>query len=144
MTPKFPTEAEIRKMCRNWQRALRLQDWKIAISYGNTPEMVLEEGYATGFNQVYDDHRESVIKIKRPEKGEDPVGRSREIELTIIHELLHIPFYPLSKGRDGDEHVRLSEETAINQLAEAFLTLRENERTACQKKKAPSVPSASA
>ncbi len=66
-----------------------------------------------GTIRIFPDFVEAEILILDPD--EYPEGLTHEIETTIVHELLHLKVYRKDK---------MSEEQMLNQLAQAFVSLR--------------------
>jgi len=94
------------RMCRTWQRRLRLMDWRIAVRYLPAAEM----GEDLGRCEYDDTEMEATISIVAD--GEHP-GHS---ERTLVHELLHLRLAAWSAPH-GDP----AQETAINLLADSIL-----------------------
>lgn len=98
-----------------WQRRLRLQDWII--------DLKLERGFVMGELigkvQPYTHNKRAVISLLDPEDYSPTDLLPYDMECVLIHELLHLHFWPLTK-RDGENEF---EEQAINAIAEALIAL---------------------
>ncbi len=103
------TTVQLRRMCKLWQKRLRITDWTVTITWA-TPEEMPEN-----FGETQYDPRNMIAKIRVREGGDDsyPDGGT---EQTVIHELLHIVMH-------GDKEYRcerIMQERAINQIADAL------------------------
>lgn len=98
-------DKELTRLCRKWQRRLRLKDWNISIEHADGEDPLGSVDY---------DHTEmwAKVKISSALSGADR-------ELTVIHELLHLRLAHWDTPY-GDER----KETAINLLADALLRTR--------------------
>ena len=75
------TEAKLRKLCRQWQRILRLSDWEIDVEFKDD----LGHPETKGGCCLSPKFQEAEIDVKR---GMD----DKEVELTLVHELIHVRF----------------------------------------------------
>lgn len=91
------------KHIERYQAALRLGDWNVAVSCHLIPDS--ENAWA--ISHVAVEHREIAVVI-------DP--RAPDIELTVLHELLHAV---MSEVRQADSE--LTEEQAVRALSEAII-----------------------
>jgi hypothetical protein len=126
---KWPTEADLRRYLTEWQYFLRLQQWKIKIRYAGTREMSGDDGsIAWGRCYQNEDHLRAKITILHPDQYEDDEGRN-EIEVTVVHELLHLLLGPLRREcRMPDKSGDIAEEQSINVLAEILVELKTGDR----------------
>ena len=102
------TTGNLKRLCTLWQKRLRLQDWKVAISFGD-----VEEGNC-GLTSYYPDEMRAdvVIATDVNQYGYADGG----IEATLVHELLHIVIHGhKTQGRS------VQMERAINMIADALL-----------------------
>jgi hypothetical protein len=116
---KQPTEADLRRWCRQWQRRLRLGLWRIKIKFARSREMTNGDGSISwGQAQTLEEHGEARVKILDPDDYKDNQGR-REIEETLVHELLHVLWQPvLRDDKPGANQAKdIAIEQAINILA---------------------------
>ncbi len=100
------TEKQLTRLCRTWQRRLRLQDWRVEVRYATQEEMGDEVGHVD-----YDD-TELTGTIRVPDSD---TASAESIERTLIHELLHLR---LAAWEAPYGHPPL--ETAINLLADSL------------------------
>lgn len=97
--------ARLARLCRTWQRRLRLQDWRVDIRFAPADEMGDEWGHTD-----YDDTAQSAsVRLLDQEDA--------AVEQTLIHELLHLR---LAAWDAPYNHPPL--ETAINLLADSLYT----------------------
>lgn len=97
----------LQKLTAKWQRILRLQDWDIQVTYGGNSELVDDLHGLCHSDRVY---KKAAIVIS---DGSNLVTDllAFDIELTLIHELLHLVFEEPSKKK-MDEYERAIEQTA--------------------------------
>jgi len=97
---------ELARLCKVWQRRLRLADWEIH------PMIVTVEESPDALGETTPDTAEMRADVR--------VRDFDETEATLVHELLHIRLLPLW---DGDAGVPNHEEReqAINLLADCFM-----------------------
>jgi hypothetical protein len=124
---KWPTEAELRKLCRRWQQMLRLQDWKIEIQYARIREMLHNDDIggviSWGRCSINDNHKRAKVYVLHPDDYEDDLGRE-EIEETVVHELLHVQMSGMRSAIKGpDPAGDLCEEQVINIDSELLVSL---------------------
>lgn len=105
-----------------WQRILRLQDWRITLTI--CKRGVLPDGVVGGVKPQMDSMT-ATIRVLHPIHHID--YQPGDLELTIVHELLHLHFWPLTKSENP------AEERAIEMIADALLTMvaqvRKSEKT---------------
>ena len=100
---------ELRRLCKLWQRRLRITDWTISIRWGTPEEMPDSLGSA-----VYDPRQMRAEVLIRP--GVDEGYPDGGVEQTIVHELLHLVLH----GDTEYEREVILQERAINQIADAL------------------------
>ncbi len=100
------TGNELQRLCRLWQKRLRLADWDISASFATEQEMPDAEG------EIPYDTAELTATIR--------VRDNENTERTLVHELLHLRVIPLWDGSPGGpDHD--AKETALNLLADSFV-----------------------
>lgn len=124
MSMECPTPGELKRICRFYQKLLRLQDWNIEIRYCKPTE--LSNSIAAAENSFDLHHKESRIQIIHPDHG---VGDVVDIERTVVHELVHLLVSPaIIRAVGSDKWMEISgsdaEETAITMIADALVKLR--------------------
>jgi hypothetical protein len=100
---------ELRRLCRLWQKRLRITDWTITIGWGTQAEMPDACGTAQ-----YDPRQMTAEVLIRP--GTDEAYPDGGVEQTIVHELLHLVLH----GDTEYERECIMQERAINQIADAL------------------------
>ena len=100
------TRAELNRMCRLWQRRLRLQDWKVEVV------MVSEAEMPDFCGEIPLNVEEMTATLRLREDA--------NIEPTMVHELLHLRLLPFSDG-DQEEPNHEDRERAINLIADCYL-----------------------
>lgn len=97
------------RLCKLWQKRLRITDWSIRIGWGKSEKMD-----ALGLTEY--DPRGMSAKVTIAEGMADAAYEDGGIEQTVIHELLHIVIH-------GDQEYtgeQIMQERAINQIADAL------------------------
>ncbi len=101
---------ELRRLTRLWQRRLRLENWTIAVSFGDAEQMAGNLG-TTGY-----DPRDLAADIMLLQGADDTRYADGGIEQTVIHELLHLVLH--GDVEYAGEDVR--QERSINVIADAL------------------------
>lgn len=101
-----------------WQKVLRLQDWKIEIEFW--PHNALGNDVAKAHMNA--NNKSAVLALRYPDdipavEHEWPVGEAGDYDLSIVHELLHLMFYPMRS------QCEVSEEQSCNLIASALVQL---------------------
>lgn len=111
------TSQQLLKLCRTWQKRLRLEDWDVALCFA--PPHAMSKPDALGQVQACAERKDALIKILRPEDWTDsPFGDT--VETTLVHELVHIHTIPIHEGANGASR-RLAEEQALSGLVPALV-----------------------
>lgn len=80
------TNKQLEKLCRIWQKRLRLQDWNVRIAF--EPVSDIDGAFARTRNSRT--YKEAVIQMGVPDQlGKNWLG-SHDTEVTLVHELLHL------------------------------------------------------
>jgi len=113
---KTTTPEELERLGRKWQEILRLQDWDVEFSFARQSD--IDDADARCFPHL--SRKEAKIKILDPLDfhGErlEGAGSPQNIEMLVVHELIHLHFEPFWKEKHETEM-----EQAIHSLAKAFL-----------------------
>lgn len=123
MQKKWPTEPDLVRYCRRWQEMLRLQHWNVKVRYARCRDMLPEDGGNPAWGRCYvnENHFRAKMLILHPEDYEDDEGRD-EIEITVVHELLHLLLHPLRREISCPDNAGdIAEEQAINVLSELLV-----------------------
>lgn len=103
----------LQKLTAKWQKILRLQDWDIQVDYGGIAELVEDLHGICHSEKTY---KKAAIVISDGSNLKNDL-LAFDIELTLIHELLHLVFEAPNKKNQDDY------ERAIEQTAAALLNL---------------------
>jgi hypothetical protein len=94
-----------KELLAEWQERMRLQDWDIEVAVFRSFDM----GDGTrGEIRPQRSKRMAIVKLLLP-GDEDPVrqperetGKAYDLELSLVHELAHIPLLPWHDGKEWD------------------------------------------
>lgn len=111
------TEEELRVKCCEWQRILRLQDWIVVTKIKRDRDMALEGVCGECSWQL--SKRMAAINILDPIDYPPDSIEPHDMELTLVHELLHLHFAAL---HDQDEN-EIPEEQAIEAISRGLVYL---------------------
>ena len=118
------TQRQLTALMKRWQKKLRLQDWRIKARLISQAEMVAKETEygqdaetCVGFCEPLPESKVATISILRPENAvEGHEGVDLDIEATLVHEMLHCHFAPLTTS-----DTKLMVEQTIEAITEALL-----------------------
>jgi len=104
-----------------WQRQLNLQDWKIKVVIARLSELKPK----TVGNIHWDkDTSTATIRVLDPADYGMPLPEMlRDMEFTVVHELIHLSLSPVLSDLQRNDANRLEEEHAVNHVADALLRL---------------------
>lgn len=117
------TNKNLEKLVQYWQPRLKLKDWDFTIRFtvdDAEMEEVLKSGYGKT-NYSYMSKKASIL-IKPYDKIDANALSCKDIEVTVVHELLHMLFMPIDENktdtpsRDAVEHI--VETTALALVSE--------------------------
>lgn len=108
-------QEQMEERVRYWQDKLSLRDWVVDIVF----ERGFNMGVNTAFITIVEDHRRARIKMTVPGDYNPASLLPYDMEQVIVHELLHIHFWPLTKTL-GDN---MAEEQAIQAISCAMVNL---------------------
>jgi len=115
-------QRKLDKIRREWQKILRLQDWRIKIRFATAEELKeATDADAIGGCQSLVEAREANLLLLPPEALNPNDEREQDIENTIVHELLHCHF---AAFKSDDSQVQLAQEQAIEAISEALVNLK--------------------
>lgn len=103
----------LQSLLKKWQKRLRLQDWDITAKYDD--EHILDG--QVGLTRFSKKYHHALIRILHPKDNFFTEPHTKNVELTLVHELLHLHITPL--GEHPEEH----EELVVETLAKAFLSI---------------------
>ncbi len=113
------TEEELRQLCAEYQAILRLQDWRVDVSIGRPDLEHEDDGAYVTYNTSL---RIAKILIVAPEYYPTNAMMPQDMEVDLVHELVHLYFVPL--GKPADDTARDLLEVAVQSIAEAVVKLR--------------------
>src|SRR5580698_7587204 len=104
-----------------WQRRLALEDWNISVVVSRVGELKPK----TLGNVHWDlEKKTAVIRVLDPADYRlAPSLIMRDIELTVVHELIHLEMAPTLADLHRTDANRGQEENAVNHMADALLHL---------------------
>ena len=104
-----------------WQKRLNLEAWSISVVVSRAAGLKPK----TVGNVHWDrEKKTAVIRVLDPADYELPLGEIlRDIEFTVVHELIHLEMVPVLSELQRSDANRLEEEYAVNHMAEALLRL---------------------
>jgi hypothetical protein len=117
--PRTPSQARLDGWLREWQRTLRLQDWRLKIEARREKDMEFEGCH--GLCNYSPALKDATITVRNSIDFQDGGGYPEDVEATIVHELLHLHFSPfyVTKGL-----VNTFQEQAIEVIAQSLVGLK--------------------
>lgn len=111
-----PEEEELQAWCAEWQEILSLKHWGIQVKYERKHKMS-----AGCYAEVHckPGILSAVIKILDPSDYDDPYI-PQNIELSLLHELVHIPLMMFSNHEEGSAEDVLQEQF-VESMSKALL-----------------------
>lgn len=113
------TEDQLRGKCAEWQKILRLQDWIITLRITRQRDMNLKGNAEI---EATLPKRMATIRILDPVDYPDGLAEPQDMELSLVHELLHIHLFPLFADRE-EEMRMIAEEQAIEAISRGLIAL---------------------
>lgn len=110
---------ELTKLCEEWQNKLGLSHWRIGLRFCTVDEMPLQDTQAT--NEISLITECALISfLKNEDLPESPF--EYDIEVSLVHELLHIPFnYICEPETNSLEYIHM--EAFIERVARLLVSL---------------------
>lgn len=125
--PVILTNEELRARCDEWQRLLRLQDWTVVVKRVRASEY-RDGASLAGRCEFNVEKRAAIVKLTEPEDYQAQANKDfeavQDMELTLVHELLHLYFAPLNRVIARDSLEERFEENAVHALADALVGLK--------------------
>jgi len=127
------SEYELTKLCREWQERLRIQPWQIVVRICRASEFTIPNaGGEANWRKTLET---AVVRILDPVDFDPDSMRPQDMEVVLVHELLHLRFAEADvTGRDTLEE-RLFE-LGIQHTAEALVRMKreaEDWKAGCQR-----------
>jgi hypothetical protein len=104
-----------------WQHRLNLDDWSVSVVVARTTDL---KPRTLGNIHWDSDNKTAVIRVLDP-ADYNVAGQAmlRDIEFTVVHELIHLELVPVLAPLQRTEANRRDEEHAVNHMADALLKL---------------------
>lgn len=117
--PKLDDHKSLQECLAFWQAVLGLHPWSLIVEFARGDQ--LEDDQAQiDFKWIY---RMGRIRVRHPVDWYDFLWQ-QDIEISIVHELMHLILWPITSQLDA-EHLKDSiKEQIIEDLARAFVLLR--------------------
>jgi hypothetical protein len=110
------TQNELEARCKIWQERLRLQDWIVYCRLSPHTEFSND----TMANvRVSVGRKEALIQIIAPDHYSHLASCPQDMELSLVHELLHLHLEPM--GMRYDDPKQFTEEQAINSISTSLV-----------------------
>lgn len=113
------TEQELRNLCRWWQEVLGLSDWYIKVNIKRAYDMPRDFQGECSWTFA---RREAVIKILDSSDYDPDFAFPQDMELTLVHELLHVRYGPAAEPEDTA--TKWLYEQATEDIARALVALK--------------------
>jgi len=104
-----------------WQKRLNLQDWNVNVVMSRTGDLKPK----TLGNIHWDlEKKTATIRVLDPADYKLPFKEMlQDMEFTVVHELIHLNFAPVTSEFNRSDANRREEEHAVNHMADALLKL---------------------
>lgn len=117
------SEDELRQLCTEYQKILRLQDWRNKIRIMRDYEFDSKD--AEGQVKYTLSRKEALIYILDHVDYESTQAFPQDMEVILVHELIHLHFAEVSdRCEKAEVDITIPLEQAIQCLAEAIVSLR--------------------
>jgi hypothetical protein len=104
-----------------WQKRLHLEDWDISVAVARAGEMKPKTLGHIGWDRA---RKSAAIQVLDPADYRLPLDAIlRDIEVTVVHELIHLEMMRMLPGLQRTESYRAEEERVVNHMAGALLDL---------------------
>lgn len=110
------TEEELRTKCAEWQKILRLQDWNVVLKIRRGRDMPIHNVCGSCSWELT--QKMAAINILDPIDYPPDAIAPNDMELTLVHELLHLHFCPVEP--DG---ASVAGEQAIESISWGLISL---------------------
>lgn len=116
---------ELRQLCAEWQKILRLQDWDVVVQISRRDDTF---GNSTmGQVRFNLELKQALIKIIDPIDYPTNVIYPQDMETTLVHELLHLHFAPFDA--ENDTPAEIAQEQAIEAISKGLVALKRSKNT---------------
>lgn len=114
------TEEQLKAKCAEWQKILRLEDWTIFTGIYRSRDFKTENSQAE--IEPFLLKRMAKIRILDPVDYEPTCWTPQDMEISLVHELIHIHLFQLFADRE-DESRQIAEEQAIEAISRGLVDL---------------------
>jgi hypothetical protein len=116
--------ADIQKQAAYWQKLLYLQDWVLDVRVSRQWEM--EDQTTLAQCSWFLHRKDAIIRVLHPSdlpglSGKFLHGEENDYDISLVHELLHLHFAPLSNQKEN--YHAIAEEQAINAISRGIVNL---------------------
>lgn len=118
------TVDQLEALCGEWQRRLRITDWRIGVKLAHWYEM--DHGENVGMCEIWSPHKRALVRIIHESEYESVVPLAiwpYDPELILVHELLHIVMEAFTVDAKSPEFVEF--ERAINLISGALVSAKQ-------------------
>ncbi len=115
------TQRKLDNTLRRWQKRLRLQDYDISVEFADAATM--DGGDAVGMCHIDWQNGTARIRVLRPEAIEHEAEHFHNVEMTIVHELIHFLLHPIIKPNKQGTLAHAVEEQVVEKIAKGLLNL---------------------
>jgi hypothetical protein len=121
------TNKDLRDLVKYWKPRLKLRDWKVDIRFADDEESLdkLKSGFARTHRSPMAKEARTLIK-PLANISKDSIG-CRDIEVSVVHELIHLLFTPFDNFKQNDSR-NDAVEHSIETLAIALVEIRRGEK----------------
>jgi hypothetical protein len=123
------SNSTLQKLLREWQKTLRLQDWRVVAKFASPMEF--QNGGAVGECHVSALLKQAEVLLLDDEHLAGERLFNADIEVSLVHELLHLPLQAWTRNnsaRDEQDPRYWQAEQAIEQIALALVGLKRGGR----------------
>ena len=117
LKPKRSTLSLVKSYVKYWTPRLRLRDWEVEVKIHDDPKAFEQFAQAThhrGFQHV-------LVEVLEPEKIPPEWVGKRDLEVTVVHELLHTRLIQLPRPPENETQ---HEEMAVETIATLMVALK--------------------
>jgi hypothetical protein len=118
------TEKQLQEKARYWQEVLRLRDWDLIVKKENKKSF---DDSTEGNCEFLVSSKCAYIRILNEDDYPDDSWVPQDMELTLVHELLHLHFAQIREHSDSVPLYEDFEEQAISAISEALVKVHRKE-----------------
>ena len=114
---KLTRQEEAEELIKHYQKVFRMMDWIMTITVHDDPEKFERFGLGTH----YPNDQEVKYQVINPDKVPEKWEGVKDMEVTIVHEILHTRFFYCFKPKKRHNH---HQEMAIETTAKVIVAAR--------------------